>query len=154
MRSATCICHLGADKPMDVFGGPWENYVEKITDRMTDLEDSSLTEDMEEKRKVKNKITVFPRRHLRSPHLCGTELWKKLSFNRQKKKNELSDVPGDSRGLYVIIYRRDPEKSVRDNYQYQYAKRLRNKNIWVYHDKHRIAKRNISMLTELLKKHW
>lgn len=20
---------LGADKPMDVFGGPWENYVEK-----------------------------------------------------------------------------------------------------------------------------
>lgn len=21
---------LGADKPMDVFGGPWENYVEKI----------------------------------------------------------------------------------------------------------------------------
>ena len=41
---------------------------------------------------------------------------------------------------------------VRDNYQYQYAKRLRNKNIWVYHDKHRIAKRNISMLTELLKK--
>lgn len=63
-------------------------------------------------------------------------------------------MPGDSRGLYVIFYRRDPENPVRDNYQYQYAKRLRNKNIWVYHDKHRIAKRNISMLTELLKKHW
>ena len=41
---------------------------------------------------------------------------------------------------------------VRDNYQYQYAKRLRNKNIWIYHDKHRIAKRNIAILTELLKK--
>ena len=41
---------------------------------------------------------------------------------------------------------------VKDNYQYQYAKRLKNKNIWVYHDKSRIAKRNIAALTEHLKK--
>lgn len=25
---------LGADKPMDVFGGPWENYVEKDPARL------------------------------------------------------------------------------------------------------------------------
>ncbi|MGN0986850.1 MAG: nitric oxide reductase activation protein, partial [Otoolea sp.] len=41
---------------------------------------------------------------------------------------------------------------VKRNYQYEYAKRLRNKNIWVYHEKHRIVKRNISALTELLRK--
>ena len=28
---------LGADKPMDVFGGPWENYVEKIRRCMTTM---------------------------------------------------------------------------------------------------------------------
>ena len=41
---------------------------------------------------------------------------------------------------------------VKRNYQYEYAKRLKNKNIWLYHDKHRIVKRNISLLTEMLKK--
>ena len=41
---------------------------------------------------------------------------------------------------------------VKRNYQYEYAKRLRNKNIWLYHDKHRIVKRNISVLTDTLRK--
>ena len=41
---------------------------------------------------------------------------------------------------------------VKRNYQYEYAVRLKNKNIWLYHDKHRIVKRNIASLTELLKK--
>ncbi len=61
-------------------------------------------------------------------------------------------MPGNTRRLQPVFYRRNPENPVRDNYQYQYAKRLRNKNIWIYHDKHRIAKRNIAILTELLKK--
>lgn len=75
-------------------------------------------------------------------------------FHRQKKKNELSDVPGIHGDCTLYFTEGILKNPVRDNYQYQYAKRLRNKNIWVYHDKHRIAKRNISMLTELLKKHW
>ena len=29
---------------------------------------------------------------------------------------------------------------VKRNYQYEYAVRLKNKNIWLYHDKHRIVK--------------
>ena len=38
------------------------------------------------------------------------------------------------------------------NYQYEYAVRLKNKNIWLYHDKHRIVKQNIASLTDLLRK--
>ena len=30
--------------------------------------------------------------------------------------------------------------------------RLKNKNIWLYHDKHRIVKQNIASLTDLLRK--
>ena len=37
-----------------------EAYVEQLTERMTDLEDSSVTKEMEEKRKVRQKITVLP----------------------------------------------------------------------------------------------
>ena len=33
---------LGADKPMDVFGGPWENYVEKIKLGFSSLHDDDV----------------------------------------------------------------------------------------------------------------
>ena len=33
---------LGADKPMDVFGGPWENYVEKIRLGFSALHDDDV----------------------------------------------------------------------------------------------------------------
>ena len=130
-----------------------ENYVEQITYRVTDLENSSLTEDMEEKRKVKNKITVVSEEALKKAHT-----YVELNFGRSylspaedKRMNYLMcrGIHGDCTLYFTEGILENP---VRDNYQYQYAKRLRNKNIWVYHDKHRIAKRNISMLTELLKK--
>ena len=130
-----------------------ENYVEQITDRVTDLENSSLTEDMEEKRKVKNKITVVSEEALKKAHT-----YVELNFGRSylspaedKRMNYLMcrGIHGDCTLYFTEGILENP---VRDNYQYQYAKRLRNKNIWVYHDKRRIAKRNISMLTELLKK--
>jgi hypothetical protein len=34
---------LGCDKPMDVFGGRWENYVEKIKEGFADLHDDDTT---------------------------------------------------------------------------------------------------------------
>ena len=34
---------LGTEKPMDVFGGRWENYVEKISDGFSALTDEDLT---------------------------------------------------------------------------------------------------------------
>ena len=130
-----------------------ENYVEKLTDRMTDIEDSSLTQDMEEKRKVKNKITVISEEALQKAHT-----YVELNFGKtyltpaeEKRMNHLicRGIHGDCSLYFTEGILNNP---VRDNYQYQYAKRLRNKNIWIYHDKHRIAKRNIAILTELLKK--
>lgn len=130
-----------------------ENYVEKLTDRMTDIEDSSLTQDMEEKRKVKNKITVISEEALQKAHT-----YVELNFGKtyltpaeEKRMNHLMcrEIHGDCSLYFTEGILKNP---VRDNYQYQYAKRLRNKNIWIYHDKHRIAKRNIAILTELLKK--
>ena len=130
-----------------------ENYVEKLTDRMTDIEDSSLTQDVEEKRKVKNKITVISEEALQKAHT-----YVELNFGKtyltpaeEKRMNHLMcrGIHGDCSLYFAEGILKNP---VRDNYQYQYAKRLRNKNIWIYHDKHRIAKRNIAILTELLKK--
>ena len=74
-----------------------------------------------------------------------------LTPAEEKRMNHLMcrGIHGDCSLYFTEGILKNP---VRDNYQYQYAKRLRNKNIWIYHDKHRIAKRNIAILTELLKK--
>lgn len=130
-----------------------EKYVEQLTNNMTDLEDSSLTEDMEKERKTKHKITVLPPEVLEKAHTYVELNYGKsyLSPVEEKRMNYLMcrEIHGDCSLYFTEGILKNP---VKRNYQYEYAKRLKNKNIWLYHDKHRIVKRNISALTELLKK--
>lgn len=130
-----------------------ENYVDKLTNRMTDLEDSGLTEEMEDKRKVKQKITVLPPEVLEKAHTYVELNYGKtyLTPSEEKRMNYLMcrEIHSDCSLYFTEGILKNP---VKHNYQYEYAKRLKNKNLWYYHDKHRIAKRNISNLTELLKK--
>lgn len=78
----------------------WKIMWKKLTDRMTDIEDSSLTQDMEEKRKVKNKITVISEEALQKAHTyVELNFWKNLSHTCGRKKNEPSYVPGNTRRL-------------------------------------------------------
>ena len=130
-----------------------ESYMEQLTSNVAGMENADVTREMEEERQSKQKITVLPPEALEKAHT-----YVELNFGRsylspaeEKRMNYLMcrGIHGDCTLYFTEGILKNP---VRDNYQYQYAKRLRNKNIWVYHDKHRIAKRNISMLTELLKK--
>lgn len=130
-----------------------EAYVEKLTNRMTDLEDDSVTKETEEKRRVKHKITVLPPEVLEKAHTYVELNFGKtyLSQMEEKKINHImcTGIHGDCSLYFTEGILKNP---VKRNYQYEYAKRLKNKNLWLYHDKHRIVKRNISVLTELLKK--
>ena len=112
-----------------------ESYVEKLTTNMAGMEDRSVTEEMEQKRQKKKNITVVTY----------------LSEAEEKKINYLMcrGVHSDCSLYFTEGVLKNP---VKRNYQYEYAKRLRNKNIWLYHDKHRIVKRNISVLTDTLRK--
>lgn len=44
------------------------------------------------------------------------------------------------------------ENPVKVNYQYKYAKKLRDNNIMEYYDQHQVVKHNIRILTEMLRK--
>ena len=130
-----------------------ERYVEQLTNKMTELEDASFTEDFEKKRKRKQKITVLPPDALEKAHTYvelnfGTTY---LTEAEEKRMNYLMcrEIHSDCSLYFTEGILKNP---VKRNYQYEYAKRLRNKNLFVFHDKHRIAKRNIASLTELLKK--
>lgn len=137
----------------DMYEEALEAYVEKITNRMTDLEDESVTKKLEDNRRVRQKITVLSPEMLEKAHTYVELNFGKsyLSEMEEKQMNYrmCTGIHADCSLYFTEGILKNP---VKRNYQYEYAKRLKNKNIWTYHDKHRIAKRNISVLTELLKK--
>ncbi len=130
-----------------------ESYVQKITENMINLEDGQVTEEMEEKRRVKNKITVLDPKVLEKSYTYVELNFGKtyLSPLEEKKRNYhlCRDIHSDCSLYYTEGILKNP---VKRNYQLEYAKKQKDKNLWTYHDKHRIVKRNIALLTEMLKK--
>lgn len=130
-----------------------ESYVEQLAGQITGIEDASVTEAMEEKRRTKHKITVVSQEALEKTHTYVELNYGKtyLTELEEKKINQLmcKGVHGDCSLYFTEGILKNP---VKRNYQYEYAVRLRNKNIWLYHDKHRIVKHNIAALTDMLRK--
>lgn len=130
-----------------------ESYIEQMANRITDMEDVSVTEEMEKNRQTKHKITILTEEELNKAHT-----YVELNFGKtyltpaeEKRMNYLMcrEIHRDCSLYFTEGILKNP---VKRNYQYEYAARLKNKNIWLYHDKHRVVKRNIASLTELLKK--
>lgn len=130
-----------------------ESYVEQLTGQITGLEDTSVTDAMEEKRQAKHKITLVSPEALEKAHTYVELNYGKtyLTEQEEKRMNHLmcKGIHGDCSLYFTEGILKNP---VKRNYQYEYAARLRNKNIWLYHDKHRIVKRNIAALTDMLQK--
>ena len=130
-----------------------ESYAEQLTNSVSGLENSAVTEEMEEKRQKKRSVKVVTPEMLEKAYTYVELNYGKsyLSEAEEKKINYqmCRGIHSDCSLYFTEGILKNPVKS---NYQYEYAKRLRNKNIWLYHDKHRIVKRNIALLTEMLKK--
>ena len=130
-----------------------ESYAEQLTNSVSGLENSAVTEEMEEKRQKKRSVKVVTPEMLEKAYTYVELNYGKsyLSEAEEKKINYqmCRGIHSDCSLYFTEGIIKNPVKS---NYQYEYAKRLRNKNIWLYHDKHRIVKHNITVLTETLRK--
>ncbi len=130
-----------------------ESYAEQLTNSVSGLENSAVTEEMEEKRQKKRSVKVVTPEMLEKAYTYVELNYGKsyLSEAEEKKINYQMcwGIHSDCSLYFTEGILKNPVKS---NYQYEYAKRLRNKNIWLYHDKHRIVKHNITVLTETLRK--
>ena len=130
-----------------------ESYAEQLTNSVSGLENSAVTEEMEEKRQKKRSVKVVTPEMLEKAYTYVELNYGKsyLSEAEEKKINYqmCRGIHSDCSLYFTEGILKNPVKS---NYQYEYAKRLRNKNIWLYHDKHRIVKNNITVLTETLRK--
>lgn len=130
-----------------------ESYAGQLTNSVSGLENSAVTEEMEEKRQKKRSVKVVTPEMLEKAYTYVELNYGKsyLSEAEEKKINYqmCRGIHSDCSLYFTEGILKNPVKS---NYQYEYAKRLRNKNIWLYHDKHRIVKHNITVLTETLRK--
>lgn len=130
-----------------------ESYVEQLAGNMAAMENTAVTQEMEEKREIRRKVTVLPPEALEKSYTYVELNFGKtyLSEAEEKRMNYLMcrDIHSDCSLYFTEGILKNP---VKRNYQYEYAKRLKNKNVWLYHDKHRIVKQNIAVLTEMLKK--
>ena len=130
-----------------------ESYAEQLTNSVSGLENSEVTEEIEEKRQKKRSVKVVTPEMLEKAYTYVELNYGKsyLSEAEEKKINYqmCRGIHSDCSLYFTEGILKNPVKS---NYQYEYAKRLRNKNIWLYHDKHRIVKHNITVLTETLRK--
>ena len=130
-----------------------EEYAQQLADQIAGMEDSKVTEELEEQRQTQHKIKILPPEALEKAHRYVELNFGKtyLKETEEKKMNQLmcKGIHGDCSLYFTEGILKNP---VMRNYQYEYAVRLKNKNLWLYHDKHRVVKRNIAQLTEMLRK--
>ena len=129
-----------------------ESYAEQLTNSVSGLENSAVTEEMEEKRQKKRSVKVVTPEMLEKAYTYVELNYGKSYLSEAEEKINYQMCRGIHSDCSLYFTEGILKNPVKSNYQYEYAKRLRNKNIWLYHDKHRIVKHNITVLTETLRK--
>ena len=133
-------------------------YLEHINEAMTNLDKMELNqetkkEESEEETSQKKKILVVDEEALSKMHSYVQRNYGigYLSETEEKRRNLLL-----CRGIHSDCSMYFPEgvlkHAVLRNYQYEYAKKQRDKNRYEYYNNHRMVKNNIRQLSDMLKK--
>ena len=133
-----------------------ETYLEQLTDNITNMESMEPEEPEEEKKEdapKKRSIKVVTPEVLEKMYSYvelnfGKTYMQELE-NKRINYHMCRDIHSDCSLYFTEGILQNP---VKHNYQLEYAKKNREKNRFLYYDKHRTVKRNISVLTETLKK--
>ena len=87
-----------------------ESYIEQMTNKITDMEDTAVTEEMEKKRQTKHKVTILTEEELEKAYT-----YVELNFGKTdsggREKDELPHVQGTPQRLQPLFHRRNPEES-------------------------------------------
>lgn len=136
----------------------FETYLDKITEQMTNLdamESSQKEQDKEEQeqKKTDRRILVVDEKALEKMYSYVERNYGRtfLTEAEEKRMNSLM-----CRGIHsdcsLYFTRGILKEPVLRNYQYEYARKQKDKNLYEYYDNHRTVKNNIRILTEMLRK--
>ncbi|MDO4469318.1 MAG: nitric oxide reductase activation protein [Bacillota bacterium] len=133
-----------------------ETYLDKVTENMTNL-DTRENEAKEEQEKnteeTTKRILVVDEKALEKMYSYVERNYGKTYLTQGEEKKINSFV---CRGIHSdcsLYFTKGILKGpVLRNYQYEYARKQKGKNLYEYHDNHRVVKNNIRILTDMLKK--
>ena len=136
----------------------FETYLDKITEQMTNLdamESSKKEQDKkeQEQKKTDRRILVVDEKALERMYSYVERNYGRtfLTEAEEKRINYLM-----CRGIHsdcsLYFTRGILKEPVLRNYQYEYARKQKDKNLYEYYDNHRTVKNNIRILTEMLRK--
>lgn len=133
-----------------------ESYIEKVSENMTNLDTKEKEEKKEENQEEyqqKKRIVLVDEEALAKMYTYVERNYGKtyVSSAEEKRMNYhlCRGIHGDCSLFFTNGILKDP---VLRNYQYEYAKKTKDKNLFEYYDNHRVVKRNISILSDMLKK--
>lgn len=132
-----------------------EIYMEKIAENMTGLDrmEEKPRDEAQEGESQKKKVLVVDEAALEKMYSYVERNYGKtfLGENEEKRMNYLMcrGIHGDCSLYFTKGILKNP---VLRNYQYEYARKQKDKNLYEYYDNHRIVKNNVRVLTDMLKK--
>lgn len=129
-----------------------ERYLQQITDQMTDT-GTAQEQTEEEQPAAKQRIMVVNEESLKKVYsYVELNYGKTYMTPLEEKRINYRCCKGGHGDCSLYFTEGILKNPVRRNYQYEYAKKQRDKNKHCYYDNHRIVKRNIADLTDTLKK--
>ena len=139
----------------EALNGSLETYLDKVSENMTGLDQMEAKEapEEEEQKDTKKRVLVVDEKALAKMYSYVERNYGKtfLKESEEKRLNYLlcRGIHGDCSLYFTKGILKGP---VLRNYQYEYARKQKDKNLYEYYDNHRVVKNNIRILTEMLKK--
>lgn len=136
----------------------FETYLDQVTERMTNLDtmenmEKETEEEKAEEGEQSKRILVVDEKALEKMHTYVERNYGKtfLPETEEKRLNYLMcrGIHGDCSLYFTKGILKSP---VLRNYQYEYARKQKDKNLYEYYEHHRIVKNNVRILTDMLKK--
>ncbi|MDO4647601.1 MAG: nitric oxide reductase activation protein [Eubacteriales bacterium] len=130
-----------------------ESMIQQMNGNLVNLENTEITKQMEEKRKAKGKIIVLPEEEAAKAYsYVEVNFGKSYLSEAESRRMESMYCKGIHGDRHLYFTEGVLANPVRRNYQYEYARRLKNKNLTLYRQKFRTARRNIEELSGMLSK--
>ena len=136
----------------------FETYLDKLTEQMTNLDTMEACKqekdrEEQEKKSSDKRVLVVDEKALEKMYSYVERNYGKtfLTEAEEKRMNYLMcrGIHSDCSLYFTRGILKDP---VLRNYQYEYARKQKDKNLYEYYDNHRIVKNNIRILTDMLRK--
>ncbi len=127
-----------------------ENYVQQMTNQMTSMQDQEQKEEDKPKKRMVKVVTPEALEKMHS--YVELNFGKSYLSEREAKRVNYQMCRGVHSDCSLYFTDGILENPVTRNYQFEYAQKTRDKNRYMYYDKHRSVKRNIAHLTDILRK--